>query len=130
MALTDAMRKELNRNQRGELNAVIMYRMLAKRMKSETDAAAMERLANDELRHAKAFHRITKDKVKATRLQGDAICLLYRMLGKKKLFKLMAKGEYAALEGYQHLIPQFPELESVRLDEGKHGDALTKLAEQ
>ncbi len=128
--MEDSLRKSLNKNQKGELDAVIMYRMLAKRMKTEKFAAAMERLAGDEQRHADAFKKLTGDTVKSSKLQGIAVCAVYRIIGRKKLFKLMAKFEYAALEGYKKFIPDFPELESVRLDEGKHGDALISLSEQ
>ncbi len=123
------IREELNRNQQGELNAVLMYRMLAARMDSEKDAAAMTRLSQDELRHAKIFRGLSKEKRRPDRSQGDLICLIYRMLGKERLFKLMAAGEYAAAEGYKTLIPLFPELESVRQDEKKHGDALMNMAD-
>lgn len=129
MVITGKARKELNRNQFGEQAAVEMYRMLAKRMADPKDAAAMERLAGDEARHAFAFRALTGDGVPKFRLLGVGVTALYRLVGKKTLFRLLAKGEYAAEKGYRHLIPQFPELDAVRSDEGKHGDALMKLAE-
>ena len=128
MAITKKMRKELNRNQFGEQAAVQMYSMLAKRMKDPRDAAAMERLSKDEARHAFAFRALTGNEVPPFPLLGVGVTLLYRIVGKKTLFRLMAKAEYAAEKGYRHLIPQFPELDAVRADEGKHGDALMKLA--
>lgn len=125
--ISDDLRDVLNKNQQGELDAVIMYRMLADRMESERDAAAMRRLANDELRHARVFRSITGDKRNPDRTQGDMICMLYRILGKERLFRLMAKGEYAAANGYASLAIVFPQLKSVLQDEQKHGDALMGL---
>ena len=52
---------------------------------------------------------------------------LYRLLGKKRLYKLIAKGEYAAAVGYEHLIADFPDVESVKNDEKRHGDIVSGL---
>ena len=53
--------------------------------------------------------------------------LLYRILGKKRLYKLIAKGEYDAAVGYEHLIVDFPDVESVKNDEKRHGDIISGL---
>lgn len=126
-AISEELRKDLNQNQQGELNAVIMYRMLADRMDSEKDAAAMRRLAADELRHARIFRSITKDIRRPDRTQGDLMCLLHRILGKDRLFRLMAQGEYSAAKRYTALTIVYPQLESVMNDETRHGDALMGL---
>ena len=55
--------------------------------------------------------------------------LLYYILGKKRLYKLIAKGEYDAAIGYEHLIKDFPEVESVKNDEKRHGDIVSELLE-
>jgi len=127
MAITVEQRQAINKGQQGELNAVVMYRMLARRMKSERDVEAMTRLANDELRHAKVFRALSGDKLKPSRLQGDFVCLLYRLLGRRRLFTILANGEYSAYDKYVDLVEQFPEVGAVQQDEKKHGDALVAL---
>ncbi len=127
--VSDEILEELDKYQQGELDAVIMYLMLADRMDSKEDDAAMRRLAADELRHAKIFRSITGVKKKPDRTQGDMICGMYRLMGRERLFRLMAKGEYSAGKGYAPLTAIFPRLESVRKDEQKHGDALMGLAD-
>ena len=52
---------------------------------------------------------------------------LYYLLGKKRLYKLIAKGEYNAATGYEHLVADFPEVESVKNDEKRHGDIVSSL---
>jgi hypothetical protein len=49
-------------------------------------------------------------------------------VGKAKLFPLMARGEYAAVNRYSALSVLYPQLEAVIEDEQKHGDALMELA--
>ena len=41
--------------------------------------------------------------------------------------KLIAKGEYDAAVGYEHLIADFPDVESVKNDEKRHGDIVSGL---
>ena len=45
----------------------------------------------------------------------------------KRLYRLIAKGEYDAAVGYEHLIADFPEVESVKNDEKRHGDIVSAL---
>ena len=53
--------------------------------------------------------------------------LLYRLLGKTRLYRMIAKGEYDAAVAYEHLIADFPEVESVKNDEKRHGDIVSAL---
>ena len=55
--------------------------------------------------------------------------LLYNLIGRKRLYPLIAKGEYAAIDGYERLIPDYPEVESVKNDEKRHGDTVLGLLE-
>ena len=49
------------------------------------------------------------------------------ILGKKKLYPIIAKKEYDAADKYKHLLADFPEVESVMNDEVHHGDAVMGL---
>ncbi len=53
--------------------------------------------------------------------------LLYRLLGKRWLYRLIAKSEYDAAVAYEHLIADFPEVQSVKNDEQRHGDIVSAL---
>ena len=119
--------KELLRSQQGELNAVLMYQRLAKVVKTEKERDAFLQLAKEEGRHASVFHAYTKEALKPTKTMAVIVPLLYRILGKKRLYKLIAKGEYDAAVGYEHLIADFPDVESVKNDEKRHGDIVSGL---
>ena len=84
-------------------------------------------LAKEEGRHASVFHAYTKEALKPKKAMAVIMPFLYRLLGKKRLYKLIAKGEYAAAVGYEHLIADFPEVESVKNDEKRHGDIVSGL---
>ena len=127
--MTQEQFKELLRSQQGELNAVLMYQRLAKVVKTDKEREAFLQLAKEEGRHASIFHAYTKQALKPKKTMAVAMPFLYRLLGKKRLYKMIAKGEYDAAIGYEHLIADFPDVESVNSDEKRHGDIVSSLLE-
>lgn len=125
--MTPKQYKELLRSQQGETNAVLMYKRLAQVVKTEREREAFLQLARDEGRHASVFHAYTKQTLKPQKTMSVILPLLYRLLGKRWLYRMIAKGEYDAAVGYEHLIADFPEVESVRNDEKRHGDIVSAL---
>lgn len=127
--MTHEQYNELLRSQQGELNAVLMYQRLAKVVRTEREREAFLQLAREEGRHASVFHAYTKEVLKPKKTMARIMPWLYYILGKKRLYKLIAKGEYDAAIGYEHLIMDFPEVESVKNDEKRHGDIVSELLE-
>ena len=127
MEITGKQRKQLLKSQQGELDAVLMYRRLAKRVKKEQDREAFLRLASDEDRHASVFYAYTKTDLKPKHAKAILIPLLYRLAGPEKVYPLIAKGEYGAAKKYVDLLRDFPEVERVLQDENHHGDAVLSL---
>ena len=125
--MTQKQFKDLLRSQQGELNAVLMYQRLAKVVKTDKERDTFLLLAKEEGRHASVFHAYTKKVLKPKKTMAVIMPLLYRILGKKRLYKLIAKGEYDAAVGYEHLIVDFPDVESVKNDEKRHGDIISGL---
>ena len=125
--MTPKQYKELLRSQQGETNAVLMYKRLAQVVKTEREREAFLQLAREEGRHASVFHAYTKQTLKPQKTMSVIMPLLYRLLGKTRLYRMIAKGEYDAAVGYEHLIADFPEVESVKNDEKRHGDIVSAL---
>ena len=125
--MTEDQRKELLRSQQGELDAVLMYQRLAKVVKTEKEQDTFLLLAKEEGRHASVFHAYTKEVLKPQKTMARIMPLLYHLLGRKRLYRMIAKGEYDAAVGYEHLITDFPEVEKVRNDEKRHGDIVSAL---
>ena len=119
--------KTLLKAEQGELSAVLMYRKLAKVVKDEKDAEVFLRLANEEGVHAKVFKELTNTVVKPKKGKSIFISLMYKIIGKKKLYPMIAKGEYDAEQGYISVADKFPEVESVKNDEHRHGDMVLDL---
>ena len=53
--------------------------------------------------------------------------MLYKVIGKKKMYPIIAKGEYDAEEKYISVAARFSEVESVKNDEHRHGDMVMAL---
>lgn len=115
--------------QKGELDAVFMYERLANVVKDEKDAAAFRRLASDEQRHADVFRRYTGKDYKPNPTKAIAVPTMYKVLGKEKVYPIIADAEYAAADKYKNIIADFPEVEQVMNDETHHGDAVLGLLE-
>lgn len=119
--------KDLRKAQQGELDAVLMYNALADTVSDPADAETFRKLAAEEGRHGSVFRAYTEQIVKPRKTKAILLPFLYRVLGRKITYRLIAKGEYDAARAYEHLIPAFPEVESIQADEQRHGDTVKAL---
>ncbi|MBP5344692.1 MAG: rubrerythrin [Bacteroidales bacterium] len=125
--MTQQQLKELLRSQQGELDAVLMYQRLAEIVKTERERETFLQLAKEEGRHASVFHGYTQTVLQPKKTMARVMPVLFRLLGKKRLYRLIAKGEYDAGIQYEHLVKDFPEVASVLADETRHGDMVSAL---
>lgn len=114
--------------QRGELDAVVMYQMLADRYDNEQTKATFRQLSAEEGRHAAVFYKLTNETLKPVAKQGKMLVALSKIMPKKVLFNLIAIGEYSAAKTYAPVVKAYPEIQSVQADESRHGDMLKALA--
>jgi len=125
--MTKADRKVLLKAQQGELDAVLMYRAMADAVKRPKDARTFRQLAAEEGHHAAVFRKLTGQTLKPKKTMAIALPLLYKLLGRKRLYPLIAKGEYNAVKTYKPVAKKFPEVKSVKADERRHGDTVMQL---
>lgn len=123
----DATWKALLKSQQGELDAVLMYQKLAETVTSERDRRAFRVLADEEWRHAQVFYAHTHAMLHAKKAKAILIPRLYRIIGRERLYPVIAGREYDAAKKYEHLIPAFPEVAAVRDDEIHHGNVVSAL---
>ena len=127
MAISKEERKVLLKAQQGELDAVKMYNALAKTVTEEKDAEVFRQLAAEEGRHAAVFKAMTGEVLKPKSTKAVLLPILYRVIGRKKLYPMIAKGEYDAEKKYSSAAARFSEVESVKSDEHRHGDMVMAL---
>ncbi len=119
--------KILLKAQQGELDAVLMYNALAKAVKDEKDAETFRQLASEEGHHASVFRALTNQTLQPKKTLATFVPLMYKIIGKKKLYPIIAKFEYGAVDTYAPVAEKFPEVESVKNDEHRHGDTVMAL---
>lgn len=115
--------------QQGELDAVLMYNALADAVKDKNDAETFRRLAAEEGRHAAVFKNLTNQTLKPKKTLATLLPILYKILGRKRLYPVIAKFEYGAVDTYAPVAERFPEVQSVQEDEKRHGDTVKALLE-
>ena len=125
--MTKKQWKGLLKAQQGELDAVAMYQALAKKVEKPCDAETFRQLAADEGRHAAVFRTYTSKTMRLKATKAILIPMLYSLVGRKKLYPLIADGEYKAVKKYESLISEFGEVRSVQADEQRHGDTVLAL---
>ncbi len=119
--------KTLLKAQQGELDAVLMYNALADKVRDAQDAETFRRLAAEEGRHAAVFRNLTGRTLRPKKTLAVLVPVLYRLIGRKRLYPVIARFEYAAAKTYEPVTAVFPEAQSVKDDEKRHGDAVTAL---
>ncbi|MBR1763351.1 MAG: rubrerythrin [Eubacterium sp.] len=127
MAVSNEDMKVLLKAQQGELDAVLMYNRLAEVVRDEEDAKTFRQLASEEGRHASVFKNLTNQVLQPKKTLATIVPFLYKIIGKKKLYPIIAKSEYGAADTYKPVADKFPEIESVKNDETRHGDTVSQL---
>lgn len=126
--MKDKEMKILLQAQQGELDAVLMYQELAKIIKSDDISKELLSIAKDEARHASVFRKLTDVELKPKASKAKVIKILVKLLGIKRTFKIIAKGEYKAADKYEKVVDVFPEILDVKKDEEVHGDKMMEIS--
>ncbi len=117
--------KTLLKAQQGELDAVLMYVALADAVGDPNDADTFRRLAAEEGRHAAVFRNLTGRTLKPKKTLATLLPVLYKLIGRKRLYPVIAKFEYGAADSYAPVAGRYPEGRSGKDDEKRHGDTVT-----
>jgi acetyltransferase-like isoleucine patch superfamily enzyme len=125
--MTKKEERALLDGQQAELDAAEMYRALAKILPRERDKAAFFQLTDDETRHAAILRGYTGQDRAADPGKSRRLPRLYRLLGRKRLYRQIAKREDAAAKRYAGLIERFPHLAGIAADEHCHAQAVLAL---
>ncbi|MCX7895820.1 MAG: VIT1/CCC1 transporter family protein [Thermoanaerobaculum sp.] len=130
MELAPAVRQKVLLFQQLELTEHEIYRRLAQRLEDGENRRILLQIAEDELRHARDWEKITGQTVKPKRLWVWFYSTLARLLGLTFGLKLMERGEERAQRGYQELVQHLPQAEAWIRDEDEHEHQLLGMLEE
>ncbi|MBD3220251.1 rubrerythrin family protein [bacterium] len=120
-------RRMLLRAQRNEINAHHVYRRLARMARSATNREVLERIAADELRHARMWRDRSGLEVKPDWLLVYGFAALVRVLGITFGIKLLEIAEARAQIDYDALVAAVPEAREVLTEEADHEKVLFEM---
>ena len=130
MGTDEELRWQVLAFQRNELTEHQIYSRLAKSIKSDENRRILEKIAEDELRHYRAWKKHSGQDVPPNRLRVWVYYLIGRLLGFTFAIKLMERGEEDAAESYSKLKGRLDGLDDLIREENEHEDALIGLLDE
>lgn len=116
--------------QQGELTEHRIYHFLATRVKDEHNRGVLRRIAEEELRHAKIWQKLTGKEVKINRFKLWFYSFMALLLGYTFVLKKMEKGEDKATKAYRSLITEVPQAKQISEDEDRHEQQLLAMLDE
>jgi len=128
--LTQELIRTIRLFQETEITEHHIYSRLARRLRSEQNRHVLEKIAEDERRHALFWQKYTKEDIKPSQLKALFYSLMGRFLGFTFVVKLMEKGEEKAQENYSQVIQAIPEAEHIFREEQEHEKELLEMLDE
>lgn len=130
MDISQELREQLLVYQKNEITEHHIYQRLARAIKSRENRRVLGKIADDELRHYRAWRSYTQQDVEPDKLKIWRYYLISRIFGFTFGVKLMEAGEEDAQDSYEQLRETIPEAEAIIRDENEHENALIELLDE
>jgi VIT1/CCC1 family predicted Fe2+/Mn2+ transporter len=130
MQLEPKLRQMLLKFQRLELTEHHIYHQLAQMVPSAENRQVLERIAQDELRHAEDWKKYTGQEVEPDRFAIAKYVLISRIFGLTFGVKLMERGEEKAQANYSELRQAIPAVDAWIKDENEHEQTLIGMLDE
>ncbi len=130
MEIPAPLMKQLLTFQRNEISEHHIYRRLARAIRSPENAAVLEQIAADELRHYHGWKHYTGREVQPDWWKVWKYTFIGRVLGFTFGVKLMERGEEAAQANYAQLAEFIPNIEQFTRDEDVHEEKLIAMLDE
>jgi len=122
--LSPEIRRQLIIAQRTEITEHYIYRRLAKTIKDKQNAAVLNKIADDELRHYNIWMRYTDREVEPSRWEIRKFYWIAMLFGITFGIKLLEKSEEQAQINYQEIGREIPEATKIGEEETGHENQL------
>ncbi len=130
LVATDEAFIDILQSQQGEIDAVLMYQQLARRCEDAEIKELLLQTASDEGGHGSVFHKLSGIELKPKKTKARLVPFLGKIIGAPKLYRIIAKQEYAAENGYEFLAKHYESVRDVQKEEKIHGDRMTKISDK
>jgi VIT1/CCC1 family predicted Fe2+/Mn2+ transporter len=130
MELTKELKDKIRIFQETEITEYHIYSRLARMMESEENRKLLEKIAQDERRHAIFWQEYSHEMINPNRVKVFFYTLTARILGLTFSVKLMEKGEEKAQKNYEQVIEAIPESEIIFQEEIEHENELLEMLDE
>jgi vacuolar iron transporter family protein len=120
----------LLREQKNEITAHHIYQMLAKTVKSPENAAILQSISSDELKHYDELRKITKTDLQPSRLKIAFHYIIAKFLGLTFGIKLLEKAELKGIADYKEVKKDLPVFTDSLKDEESHENLLIAMIDE
>lgn len=116
--------------QQEETDSYVMYLKLSKIIKDKNNALIIQKIAEEEARHAARWEAITQKKLKVSKVRVFLFILTARVLGITFAIKKLEKGESEGQAGYASVLSEFPEVQTIIDEEKAHELSLINMIDE
>ncbi len=128
--LSPETRRQLIIAQRNEVTEYHLYKKLARKSKNKHNASVLDKIAEDELRHYKIWHKYTDREVEPSRWEIWKFYWIAQIFGITFGIKLMERGEEKAQINYDQIAHEIPEAAQISKEENDHEEELIKMIKE
>lgn len=128
--LSEDIRRQVVQFQRAEITEYHIYKRLAKRIKSPENAAILDRIAEDELRHYNGWKQYTGEDIAPRWAAVWFYTALSLLFGFTFGVKLMERGEEGAQKNYEAVAKEVPEAAKYQQEENRHEHELIDMLDE
>jgi len=129
-SLSPEVRKQLIIAQRNEITEYHIYSRLSQSIKDKENAAILQEIANDELRHYNIWMKYTDREVAPSKWEIRKFYWIARIFGLTFGIKLMEKAENSAQINYAQIGEEIPEAIKIGKEETDHENKLIAMLQE
>ncbi|NLA58146.1 MAG: rubrerythrin family protein [Firmicutes bacterium] len=129
-SIPETVKLELLKAQQREITEYHIYSRLARVVKDQHNSEILQKIGDDELRHAEFWSRYTGREVQPNRFVVFFFYWLARIFGITFGIKLMEQGEERAQVNYTEIAKYIPEAERIAHEEDAHEQKLIALIDE
>ena len=128
--LSEKTLRIINKLQKNEVTERAIYLNLVKRVKKESEKVTLQRIADEEGKHAEIWSNYTHHKLKPQWFKVWFYTILSFIFGYTFTIKIMENGEKVAQSEYSKLMTEVPEAEAILQEEEEHEQALIAMLDE
>ncbi len=127
--VSESIKKLLLQFQKIEITEYHIYKVLARKAQGK-NKDVLNKIAEDERRHAEFWSKYTGVTVKPSRFDILKYLLIEKILGLTFTIKMMEKGEEQAERNYEKILSEIPEAQQIINEENEHEKMLVEMIDE